>query len=128
MKSEIQLKIMGLDYRQDTESHMANGQDNRPTVKLPYIIDGDVTIADSHFPRLHLEKKYGKDLGAGLTDVQKATAERLVEDSLYWAMVHSRFFLIATTKGAPMLQTLRDRALELRPRGLDRHSLEEILA
>jgi glutathione S-transferase len=45
-----------------------------PKGKMPIIVDGDKTIADSTFIRHHLEGAHGADFDAGLTDEQKAVS------------------------------------------------------
>lgn len=89
IKSEVQLRMLGLAYRLVTGT-----RDAAPKGKPAYIDDGGVLVADSTFIRLHLETPRGIDLDAGFDEGQRALAwstERLVEDNLYWAMVHSRW-------------------------------------
>jgi glutathione S-transferase len=89
LKTEMQLQMMGLEYRK-----VCDGRANAPKGKLPYIDDGGTLVADSTFIRVYLERKYSKDLDSNLNEGQRAVAwamERLVEDSLYWAMVHARW-------------------------------------
>ncbi len=99
MKTEVQLQMLGLDYRKTTD-----GRADAPKGKLPYIVDDGTIVADSTFIRFHLEKKYGLDLDHGLSDAQRASAwaaERLAEDQLYWGMVHSRWALDANFAKGP---------------------------
>jgi glutathione S-transferase len=99
LKTEIHLQMMGLVYRK-----ICDGRANAPKGKLPYIDDDGTLVADSTFIRLYLEKKYSKVLDADLDDGQRAiawTVERLVEDSLYWAMVHSRWAVDANFAKGP---------------------------
>jgi hypothetical protein len=99
LKTEIHLQMMGLVYRK-----ICDGRANAPKGKLPYIDDDGTLVADSTFIRLYLEKKYSKFLDADLDDGQRAiawTVERLVEDSLYWAMVHSRWAVDANFAKGP---------------------------
>ena len=89
MKAETLLKMAGLEYRTDT-----GGFAGAPKGKLPYINDAGEVIADSTFIRWHLEKKYGIDFDRHLTVAERGVAwsvEKLIEDNLYWAMVHARW-------------------------------------
>src|SRR6185437_10022508 len=90
-KTEVQLKMSGLDYRK------ARGRaDLSPKGQLPFIEDGGELISDSTFIRAHLEAKYGVDLDAGLAPAERAQAwaiERMVENHLGWCMIHARWLL-----------------------------------
>jgi glutathione S-transferase len=89
MKTEVQLKLTGLPYQVQPM-----GLGDAPKGKLPYIVDAGETVADSVFIRDHLQRKYGLDLDAGLTPLQRAQAwmiERTLEDHLYWAIVNARW-------------------------------------
>ncbi len=139
MKTEIQLQMLGLDYQKTTE-----GRVDAPKGKLPYINDDATIVADSSFIRFHLESKYDLDLDLGLSNTQRAiawAAERLAEDQLYWAMVHSRWALDANFAKGPahffdhLPEPTQNQAREkqrtavlgyLQGQGLGRHSPEEI--
>lgn len=142
MKTEIQLQMMGLPYRK-----VIGRYDIAPKGKLPFIedhTDGTI-VADSTFIRIYLEQKYTKDLDSGLDDSQRAVAwaaERLVEDNLYWAMVHTRWAVESNFEKGParvfdaLPAEVRDGARMkqrakvlgyLDGQGLGRHSREEIL-
>ena len=89
LKTEIQLKLAELSFGKARARPM-----DAPKGKLPYIEDDGETIADSSFIREHIEKKYGIDLDRGLTRDMRARAwaiERMLEDHLYWAVVHLRW-------------------------------------
>jgi glutathione S-transferase len=90
MKTEVQLKMAGLDY----ERRPARPQDS-PKGQVPFIGDGEEKVADSTFIRAHLEEKYGVDLDAGLSEVERAQAwaiERMLENHFSWAaIVQSRW-------------------------------------
>jgi glutathione S-transferase len=66
-----------------------------PTKKIPYMVDDDgTTIGDSGFIIEHLKKKHGDALDGRLTVSERATGHlirRTIEESLYWAAVHSRW-------------------------------------
>ena len=135
IKTEVQLKMTGLAYRRER-----GGPREAPKGKLPYIVDDGETIADSTFIRDHLERKYRLDLDAGLTPTQRAqawTIERMLEDHLYWSIVHARWgddenFAKGPSvffRGAP--DAIRDegraRVIQnLHGQGFGRHSFEEV--
>jgi glutathione S-transferase len=141
MKTEVHLQMMGLKYQIRTD-----GRALAPKGKLPYIDDDGVLVADSTFIRFHLEGKYSTDLDQGLTAAQRAEAwaiERLAEDSLYWAMVHSRWAVDENFKKGPahffdhLPSNAQDDARQkqraavlgyLQAQGLGRHTSEEIAA
>jgi glutathione S-transferase len=88
-KTEVQLRMAGLDYRKEKAKPPAS-----PKGQLPYIVDDAEPIADSTFIRAHLEGKYGFDFDAPLNLQQRAQAwafERMIEHHLYWAMVGARW-------------------------------------
>src|SRR5216683_1089280 len=90
MKSDVQLKMSGLPYR----TAQGGGPRAAPNGKVPYIEDDGRKIGDSTFIRDHFEKTYGVDLDRGLTPEQRARSwiiERMLEDHLYWAIVHGRW-------------------------------------
>jgi glutathione S-transferase len=88
-KTEVQLKMAGLDYRKARAMPPAS-----PKGQLPYIEDGAERIADSTFIRAHIEGKYGFDFDAGLDRQQRAQAwafERMIEHHVYWGLVGARW-------------------------------------
>jgi len=88
-KTEVQLKMAGLDYRKEKSRPTAS-----PKGQLPFIDDDGEAIADSTFIRAHLEGKYGFDFDAPLNLQARAQAwaiERMVEHHLYWALVGARW-------------------------------------
>ena len=90
-KTEVQLKMAGLGYRK-----VRGRPDLSPKGQLPFIDDGGEPVADSTFIRAHIEAKYGVDLDAGLSPVERAqawTIERMIENHLGWCMVHARWIL-----------------------------------
>ena len=139
MKTEVHLQMMGLPYTKRFE-----GYAGAPKGKLPYIDDGGIVVADSTFIRLHLERRYERDLDAGFDDGQRAIAwatERLVEDQLYWAIVYTRWAVDANFEKGPshffdrLAADVRDIARQkqrdavlgyLRGQGFGRHNLAEI--
>ncbi len=98
-KAMLLLKIAGLPYTEDR-----GGYGKAPKGKLPYVEDDGEKVANSTFIRLHIEKKYGFDYGAGLTDEQKATGwalEKLCEDHLYWFIIADRWLIDDNFKKGP---------------------------
>jgi glutathione S-transferase len=141
MKAETLLKMARLPYRTDT-----GGFSKAPKGKLPYIEDDGTIIADSTFVRWHLEKKYQVDFDRGLDASQRATSwafEKMIEDNLYWVIVHERwmdsanfrkgprrFFDRVPAPMRPLLVPLIRRKVRsaLYGQGLGRHSEDEIAA
>src|SRR5579859_5071233 len=139
LKTEVHLRMLGLEYKKRFD-----GRANAPKGKLPYIDDDGTVIADSTFIRRHLEHQYSRDLDAGLNPIQRATAwavERLAEDNLYWAMVHSRWALDENFHKGPahffdhLPEDIQEEARQkqraavlgyLHAQGLGRHNTEEI--
>jgi glutathione S-transferase len=88
-KTEVQLKMAGLDYCKQLALPPAS-----PKGQMPYIEDDGEQIADSTFIRAHIEGKYGFDFDAGLSPLQRAqawTVERMVEHHVYSALVAARW-------------------------------------
>jgi glutathione S-transferase len=88
-KTEVQLKMAGLDYAKEKSRPSAS-----PKGQLPYIDDETESIADSTFIRAHIEGKYGFDFDAPLSLQGRAQAwaiERMIEHHLYWALVGARW-------------------------------------
>ncbi len=139
-KTEVQLKMAGLDYRKD----MTTGFARAPKGKLPYIDDNGEMVADSTFIRAHIERKYGFDFDAGLTERQRGEAwavERMLEDQLGWAAMvafwlmpenfakgPAHFFDTAPEATRPMLreQALAKVTAAAHAHGIGRHSQPEI--
>jgi glutathione S-transferase len=141
MKAELLLRMASLPFRTDT-----SGFSKAPKGKLPYIDDEGERIADSTFIRWHLERKYNIDFDRGLTSEQRARAwafEKMVEDSLYWAIVYIRWMDDGNFAKGPSLffrrvplpvRPLVTRAVRRKIRrhlhghGMGRHSPSEIIA
>jgi glutathione S-transferase len=141
MKAEVLLKMAKVDYRTD-----AGGFSKAPKGKLPYIDDDGTIVADSTFIRWHLEKKYRVDFDQGLDAAQRAAAwafEKMIEDNLYWVLVHDRwaddnnfrkgprrFFDRLPAPIRPLLVPMIRRKVRgaLHGHGMGRHRQEEIQA
>jgi glutathione S-transferase len=89
MKTDVQLKMSGLPYRFER-----GGPRGGPKGKVPYVEDGGVRIGDSTFIRDHIEETYGIDLDRALSSDERARGwaiERMLEDHLYFALIHARW-------------------------------------
>lgn len=141
MKTEVQLKMAGLPYRSERGRPA-----DAPKGKIPFIVDADLRLGDSTFIRDHIEQMHGIDLDRGLTPDMRARAwaiERMLEDHLYWVLVHIRWMDDANfAKGPAHLfdalpeearastrETTRQRVRDtLYGQGIGRHSPAEIEA
>jgi len=90
-KTEVQLKMAGLPYRKERAK-----PDDSPKGQLPFIEDDGDRVADSHFIRAHIERKYGVDPDAGFEPAERAyvwAVERMLENHLYGALVYARWII-----------------------------------
>lgn len=90
-KLETWLRMAGLPY----QLHVLRLPARAPKGKLPYIVDGEQRIGDSSQAIDYLIATYGDRLDAHLSAAQRATAlafQRLLEESLYWTVLYSRWF------------------------------------
>jgi glutathione S-transferase len=143
MKVETYLRMAGLPYEAVNDGLRVL---KAPKGKLPFIDDDGVVVADSTFIVEHLQRRHGDPLDAGLGAAERAVAtafQRLFEENLYWAMVHSRWIDDAAwprtreaffgTLPVPLrwfVPALARRGLrtELRGHGMGRHAVAEIHA
>lgn len=138
-KTEVQLTMACLPYEKRFDR-----PESSPKGQLPWIEDAGERIADSTFIRAYLERAYGVDLDAGLSQAERAqawTIERMLENHLGWVMAYYRFLPENFAKGpahwfdeAPeaMREALRAGLLDavrqnLMSIGIMRHTPEEIL-
>lgn len=142
MKVETYLRMASLPYR----VHWKSAPFGTPKGKLPFIRDGETCVADSSFIIEYLKARYGDPLDAWLTPGDRASAlalQRLMEEHLYWAVLHLRWIDDANWPGTrqaffgglpPMLRAIipvvarRGMRRELHGHGMGRHSQEEIVA
>ncbi|HVJ53503.1 MAG TPA: glutathione S-transferase family protein [Aliidongia sp.] len=117
-----------------------------PKGKLPFITDGDATVADSGRIIDHLKTRYGDPLDAALDEEQRARGHlirRCCEESLYFVLLDARWIdpegwrTVKPVFFGPLPPVLRDmiamiarRGIRraLRGQGYGRHTPEEILA
>jgi glutathione S-transferase len=133
MKTEVQLKMAGLAYKRER-----GGPQGAPKGKIPFIDDDGLLIADSTFVRAHIEKRF--DFDSGLSTVERSLAwamERMLEDHLYFALIHARWmddanwakgpihFFDGAPEGVAVAARERVRTM-LYGQGLGRHSDAEI--
>ncbi|MCF6287913.1 MAG: glutathione S-transferase family protein [Proteobacteria bacterium] len=137
------LKIANLDY--ETVAGLQS-LSKSPKGKLPFITDGQDTIADSRAIIEYLTKKYSLTLDAHLNTQQLASAylfEKSLDENLYWCLVWSRWIheeSWQTVKakffqGIPfpiayiLPKALRKKVKKsLHAQGMGRHSEQEIIA
>jgi len=89
LKTLTQLKMSGVPFKLERASRA-----DAPKGKIPFIRDGDLVLGDSVFILDHLKHAHGVDLDAHLTEPQRSVGwalERMLEDHLYWAIVHARW-------------------------------------
>lgn len=90
LKIETFLRMVKLPF----ELVYTNNPRLSPTNKLPFIKDENITIPDSRFIIKYLIEKYNLTVDDHLTEAEHAKGmaiTRLLEDSLYWAAVYSRW-------------------------------------
>jgi glutathione S-transferase len=90
LKVEMALAYLGQDYDIVLEPDPRKS----PKGKLPYIVDGDHTVADSELILEYLDEKTGGGLYAGLSNDEVARGvafTRMIDDHLYWMLVASRW-------------------------------------
>jgi glutathione S-transferase len=135
MKSEIHLKMAGVPYKFERAA-----PPEAPKGKIPFIKVGAHRVGDTTFIRAHIEKHHGFDFDKGLCTVERSLAwsmERMLEDHLYFAIIHMRWMDDENWQKGPMhffdgapegvAAGARERVREmLRLHGLGRHSAEEI--
>lgn len=89
MKTQVQLAMARVPYRSER-----GAPPSAPKGKVPYIQDAEQRIGDSTFIRAHIEQEYAFDFDQGLSVEQRAQAwaiERMLEDHLYFALIHARW-------------------------------------
>ncbi|MEO0406751.1 MAG: glutathione S-transferase family protein [Cyanobacteria bacterium P01_A01_bin.135] len=90
LKLETYLRMVDLPYQVAANADVLKA----PKKKLPYITDGDRTVADSGFIIDYLKQTYGDPLDAHLSPKQRGAMlgmRRLMEEHLYWVMLYFRW-------------------------------------
>jgi glutathione S-transferase len=140
LKLETYLRMVDLPF----ESVYGMEMKKTPKGKMPYIIDGDRKIGDSHFIIEYLKQTYGDPLDAGLTKIDRAISlamRHTIEDNLYWVMVYSRWIdpinweqtkIAFFSDFPPILKTIvpnlarKDILKQLQAQGIGKHTTAEI--
>lgn len=145
-KAEVYLKLAGIPYTtQLGDSRKA------PKSKLPVLVDGARTVADSSAIIEHLERTRGKPLDAALTPRQRAIAtavKAMLEEQMYFVVIYQRwkeehnwsiyrpvFIELVAKLGVPGFlggfivgQVRKQMLAHLHGQGLGRHTPDEIVA
>jgi glutathione S-transferase len=90
MKLECFLRMTGIEY----QTVLLTDPRKAPKGKGPFVVDGDQRIGDSALIIEHLKRTRGVDPDAHLSKEERAVARAIasmLEDHLYFAMVHSRW-------------------------------------
>lgn len=140
IKIEAYLKLCRIPYKVVTELNPASGPKN----KMPFVEDGDQTIADSSLIVSYLKMRYGDALDGEPSPYQHAVGlsiQRLCEDHLYWVLLYARWGdeggfketkrnfspMFPLKLGSLVMGILRKRLLKQGyMQGMLRHSPEEI--
>ncbi len=142
LKLETYMRLAGVEYK-TTETMDPT---KAPKKKLPYIRDGDKTIADSSFCITYLKEKYGDPLGKNLSAEQHAighAVKTMLEERTYWVMVNHRWMdadnqiiirdawfgmIPAPIRGFIFGKIVKDMKKGMFAHGIGRHTDEEIFA
>lgn len=140
LKVETYLRMTSTPY----ETVRITDVSKMPKGKVPVIDEGELRLGDSYFIIEHLKRTRGDALDAGLDPRERATAHaftRMMDEHLYWAVVHSRWFddrftprMIRIFFGelpaehlAPTMAAVRDvMSKVLHAHGIGRHTTDEI--
>lgn len=136
-KVDVYLRLAELPYKLvpfSMESFTA-----APKGKLPYIVDGHETIADSSFIVDYLKKKYSDPLDAKLGPSVRAgghAIKRMLEENFYWVIVAERWrdtktaveqYPVMVGQPPEFVKAVVDSLLsELHGQGIGRHSADEV--
>ena len=136
-KVDVYLRLAELPYRLvpfSMESFTA-----APKGKLPYIVDGHETIADSSFIVDYLKTKYSDPLDAKLGPSVRAAGHainRMLEENFYWVIIAERWrdtktaveqYPVMVGQPPEFVNAVVGSLLgELRGHGMGRHSADEV--
>lgn len=91
LKVDFYMRLANIEYENISD---VNNLNKAPKGKLPFISDGDTTVADSQFIISYLQKKYQVELDSNLSAEQKSIAYlmgKALDEDLYWCLVYSRW-------------------------------------
>lgn len=91
LKVDAYMRMANIEYENIPD---VNNLRKAPKGKLPFITEGETTIADSQFIIAYLQEKYKVELDSGLSAKQKSIAYlmgKALDEDLYWCLVHSRW-------------------------------------
>ncbi len=91
LKIDAYLRMAGIEFESVTGYKNLS---KAPKGKLPFITDGNITIADTFFILDYLQKKYNYPLDNHLSDEHLALSGLLMkslDENFYWCIVHSRW-------------------------------------
>jgi glutathione S-transferase len=144
LKLETYLRMAALAF--ETPRFRLPNLQAAPKGKMPYILDGTHTVADSSLVIDYLKATYGDPLDNWMTAEQHGVAlawQRLLEEHLYWAVLYTRWIepdgwqltRPAFFAGLPVPlswvippMARRNMAKQLHGHGMGRHSSAEIHA
>ena len=98
LKLEAWLRLADLPFESVVDATPFGG----PKRKLPWIEHEGRKIGDSGFIIEYLARRFGRDLDARLSPSERAIAHalrRLVEENLYWVLVHDRWIVEDNWRG-----------------------------
>jgi len=142
LKLEAYLRIVDIPYRTVVDPTPFSA----PKGKLPWIEHEGEKIGDSGFIIEYLERRFGVDPNAGLSDAERAVARslrRLIEENLYWTLVYDRWIVdenweivrkaVLGSIPVPLRQAVapiarRGVRRQLTAQGMGRHSRDEVHA
>lgn len=91
LKVDVYMRMADIEFESIPD---VNNLRKSPKGKLPFIIDGDTTVADSQFIISYLKNKFKVELDSNLSDEQKNIAYLIgksLDENLYWCLVYSRW-------------------------------------
>lgn len=143
LKVYTYLKMAGIEYQIKAGMKYVN---KAPKGKLPFIVDGNTTVADSSMIIDHINQNYGVDLDGHLSAEQRAQCHlytKSLDEYFYWLTVYSRWFAddgwsvvkarffkafpIPVRWVAPLVARRMVKS-SLNKQGISRHSADEVLA
>ena len=142
LKLETYLRLSGLEYN----TNLVMDPRKAPKGKLPYITDGDETIADSSLCITYLKAKYGNPLGEGFSPQQHAighAVKTMFEERTYWVLVNDRWMdkdnqivirdawfgaIPVFIRGFIFGKIIKSMKRDMHGHGIGRHTDEEIFA